>query len=90
MVSRSKSPHREQVPSWVTSGSLGSHARILDDKEVRQLLKQAVEQEGSQLAFAKRHSIDRTHLIFVLQGKRSLSEKILKVLGLRRVYTVDQ
>ena len=90
MVSRSKSPHREQVPSCVTSSSLGSYARILDDKEVRQLLKQAVEQEGSQLAFAKRHAIDRTHLIFVLQGKRSLSEKILKVLGLRRVYTVDQ
>jgi predicted transcriptional regulator len=90
MVSRSNPPHRKTSAELLASSNLGSDARILDDKEVRQLLKQAVELEGSQVAFAKRHGIDRTHLVLVLQGKRNFSETILKLLGLRRVYTADR
>jgi hypothetical protein len=85
MVSRRKPPDREDGKQQ----SRKSHARIFDDKEVLQLMRKAIELEGSQLAFAKRHAIDRTHLIYVLQGKRSLSEKFLKVLGLRKVYTAE-
>ena len=89
MVSRRKPPHRKTNAELLASSNLGSDARIFDEKEVLQLLKEAVELEGSQVAFAKRHALDRTHLIYVLKGERLLSEKFLKVLGLRKVYTAD-
>ena len=91
MVCRHK-PRRRRIPNveLPASSNLGSHARIFDEKEVLQLLRQAVELEGSQLAFAKRHAVDRTHLIYVLAGKRTLSDKFLKLLGLRKVYSVEQ
>jgi hypothetical protein len=53
-------------------------ARSRGEAGAVELLRQAVEVEGSQLAFAKRHALDRTHLIRVLQGKRTLSDKFLK------------
>jgi hypothetical protein len=39
---------------------LAIHSLIFDNDEVIQLLRAAVEREGSQNAFAKRHGIDRT------------------------------
>jgi len=69
---------------------LGSDARIFDDGEVVQLLRVAIEQEGSQMAFAKRHNINRAFLNEVVNGKRHASEPILKALGLRKVYALDQ
>ena len=85
MVSR-----RKPRIAKTASSNLGEVTReIFDDKDVLELLRKAIELEGSQLAFAKRHAIDRTYLIYVLQGKRSLSEKFLKVLGLRKVYTAE-
>jgi len=69
---------------------LGSDARIFDDGEVVQLLKVAIEQEGNQTAFAKRHGINRTLLNEVANGKRHASGPILKALGLRKVYALDQ
>jgi hypothetical protein len=69
---------------------LGSDARIFDDGEVVQLLRDAIEQEGSQIAFAKRHGINRTLLNEVVNGKRHASGPILKALGLRKVYALDQ
>jgi hypothetical protein len=86
---RRKRPHRKTAPKVLAKSNLGKHARILEEEEVLLLLRQAVEQEGSQLAFSKRHPVNRTHLNFVLQGKRALSEKFLKLLGLRKVYTAD-
>jgi hypothetical protein len=44
------------------AGDLGVSARVFSDNEVRQLLRAAVERAGSQVAFAKRHGIDRAHL----------------------------
>ena len=38
---------------------LGIHSLIFDNDEVIQLLRAAIEREGSQNAFAKRHGIDR-------------------------------
>jgi hypothetical protein len=69
---------------------LGSDARIFDDGEVVQLLRDAIEQEGTQMAFAKRHRINRTLLNAVVNGKRHASEPILKALGLHKVYAFDQ
>ena len=69
---------------------LGSDARIFDDDAVLQLLRVAIEQEGSQMAFAKRHGINRSLLNEVTKGKRHASGPILKALRLRKVYALDQ
>jgi len=61
--------------------------RILDDDEVRALLRAAVEREGNQVAFARRHGFDRAHLNMILSGKRGLSNKVIAALSLRKVYT---
>jgi hypothetical protein len=71
----------ELLPEPVTSG------RILDDDEVRALLRAAVEREGNQVAFARRHGLDRAHLNMILSGKRGLSDKVIALLSLRKVYT---
>lgn len=42
------------------------------------------------MAFAKRHGINRTLLNEVANGKRQVSGSILKALGLRKVYALDQ
>lgn len=62
---------------------------MFDDDDVRLFLKAAVEREGSQVAFARRHGLERTSLNMVLNGKRPVSEKIIKALGLRKVYTAQ-
>ena len=72
------------------AGDLGAPARIFNDKEVRQLLRAAVERAGSQMAFAKRRGVDRAHLNQVLKGKSRVSGSLLKCLGLRKSYTIDQ
>ena len=69
---------------------LGSEGRIFDDSEVVQLLKAAIDQEGNQMAFAKRHGINRTLLNEVANRKRRASGSILKALGLRKVYALAQ
>jgi hypothetical protein len=69
---------------------LGSDGRFFDDGEVIQLLRVAIEQDGNQMAFAKRHSINRTFLNEVVNGKRPASGSILKALGLHKVYAFDQ
>jgi hypothetical protein len=72
------------------AGELGTSARVFDDSEVRQLLRAAVEREGTQVAFAKRHRLDRTHLNQVLKGKSRIGRSVLKCLGLRKAYMIDQ
>jgi hypothetical protein len=73
--------------AWLASSNLGSHARIFDNGEVVQLLRAAVEREGSQLAFARRYDLERTQLNQILKGKRPVSANVVKALGLRKVYT---
>jgi hypothetical protein len=89
-VGRRKLSHRKTSAELLASSNLGSHARIFDEKEALELLRQAVDLEGSQLAFAKRHGLNRVHLVLVLHGKRILSDRFLKLLGFRKVYTADQ
>jgi glucokinase len=73
--------------AWLASSNLGSHALVFDDDEVVQLLRAAVEREGSQVAFAKRHDLERTLLNQILAGKRPVSVSVVEALGLRKVYT---
>lgn len=72
------------------AGEVGTSARVFDDSEVRRLLRAAVEREGTQVAFAKRHRLDRTHLNQVLKGKSRVGRSVLKCLGLRKAYVIDQ
>ena len=67
----------------------GSRGLILDDKDVLLLLRAAVEREGSISSFAKRHGLDRSNLSNMLSGKRSASGRLVKALGLRKVYIPD-
>jgi DNA-binding phage protein len=68
---------------------LGRHAIVFHDDEVVQLLRAAVEREGNQIAFARRHGLSRAHLNMILNGKRSVTEKVTKALGLRMVYVAE-
>jgi len=68
------------------SKGLGRVEFIFDDDDVLDLLRTAIEQEGSQVAFAQHHGIDRTYLSKVLSGKRPVGDAVAEVLGLRKVY----
>jgi hypothetical protein len=72
------------------AGDLGVPARVFNDKEMRQLLRAAVKRAGTQVAFAKRHGVDRAHLNQVLKGRSRVSGSLLKCLGLHKSYTIDQ
>jgi transcriptional regulator with XRE-family HTH domain len=62
---------------------LGAHSLVFDDDEVIQLLSAAVQREGTQDAFARRHGINRTHLNQILNGKKSVNATVMKALRLR-------
>jgi hypothetical protein len=68
------------------SSGLGRHTLVFENDDVTQLLRAAIEREGSQAAFAKRHGINRTYLNMVLSGKRPVTDAVAEVLGLRKVY----
>jgi hypothetical protein len=68
------------------SRNIGTYALTFDHDEVVQLLKAAVESEGSQVAYAKRHRLDRAYLNQILNGKKHASAAFLKALGLQNVY----
>jgi hypothetical protein len=72
--------------SLAHSSGLGRNAHIFDDDDIVQLLRTAIEREGSQLAFARRHGLNRSFVNMVVMGKRSPSKPIAKALGLCRVY----
>jgi len=75
--------------SAICSSNLGSYARVYDDDEVAVLVRAAIEDEGSQVTFARRHGIDRSCLNMALNGKRSLSRAVTEALGLRKVYIAE-
>jgi hypothetical protein len=72
--------------AFALSSGLGHEALVFGEDEIFQLLKAAVKHEGSQLAFAKRHGVNRTYLNMVLSGKRPASTPIAEALGLHKVY----
>ena len=60
-------------------------ALVLGTEDVVGLLRDAVEREGGQSAFAKHHGVNRTYLNMVLNGKRPVSDFIAEAAGLRKV-----
>ena len=73
-------------PIWTDRPDLGAYALTFDDAAAIQLLAAAVDREGNQVAFARRHGVDRSHLNQILKRKRGVNETVLKALGLRKVY----
>jgi hypothetical protein len=74
-------------PVGTNPSDFGHYALILDDSEVVELLKAEIEREGNQVVFARRHGLDRVYVNMVLNRKRRVGEKLIKALGLRKVYT---
>ena len=82
---------KRKITDLLASGNFGSRAGlILDDKDVLLLLRAAIKQEGGISAFAKRHGMGRSPLSSMLNGKRPVSSTLVKALGLRKVYALDQ
>jgi DNA-binding phage protein len=80
---------KREITELLASGNFGSHALILDDKDVRLLLRAAIEQEGGISAFARHHGLERSQLNNMLNGKRPISSPLVRALGLRTVYAPD-
>jgi hypothetical protein len=80
---------RNKPSEALDSSGLGFPAHVFDHDDVVYLLRAAVEREGSQAAFARRHGLERTQLNEVLNGKRSVSTAQAKALQLRKVYIAE-
>jgi hypothetical protein len=57
--------------SVLIANNLGRHALVFNEDDVVLMLRAAVEHEGSQVAFAKRHGLDRVLVNMILNGKKS-------------------
>jgi DNA-binding phage protein len=67
----------------------GHLAVVFEEDDLVRLLRAAVQREGGQTAFAKRHNVDRSRVNRILSGQLRASEAIAKALGLRRAYIAD-
>jgi hypothetical protein len=75
------------MPARRRTSNIGTYGLMFDHDEVVQLLRAAVEREGNQVAYAKRHGIDRAHLNQILNRKKHIvGPTFLNALGLRIVY----
>jgi hypothetical protein len=60
--------------------------KVFGEDDVVRLLRAAIEREGGQTAFAKRHGLDRSGVNMILHGKKRVNDSVAAALGLRRVY----
>lgn len=56
----------------------------MTEQEVIEMLKAAVDAAGGQRAFARLHGLSAGYVNDVLRGKRGLSDRILKTIGVKR------
>jgi hypothetical protein len=64
--------------------------RVLEPKEIAQLLRAEVKKAGSQGVWAKRAGVQRADVNKVIHQKRPASKKMIKALGLRIVVVKDR
>ena len=62
---------------------------VFEEDDLVGLLRDAVEREGGQTAFAKRYTVDRSRVNGILSRQLRSSEAIAKALGLRRAYIAN-
>jgi len=84
-----KSSRRLGVADLARETKLGNQVLALEEHEVVHLLRAAIEREGSQAAYARRHGLERTGINMVLNGKRPVSDAVMKALGLRKLYVPE-
>ena len=82
-------PRRPPAREMLLASELGHEGRFFDDRDVIHLLKLEIEREGNQGAFARHHGLDRSYVNHIVNGKRPISDAILKAVGLRKVYTAE-
>ena len=80
---------REVKQKTMLGNRMGRLAVVFDEDDLVRFLTAAVEREGGQTAFAKRHKVDRSRVNRILSRQLRASEAIAKALGLRRVYIRD-
>jgi hypothetical protein len=73
----------KRKPEIAFAGESGRQAVIFGEDDVVRLPRAAVEREGSQTAFARRHGIERTRVNAMLSGKRPITDSVADALGLR-------
>jgi DNA-binding phage protein len=78
---------KAEIAALLKSSDVGTRGLIIDDNGIIELLKGAIEREGSISAFARRHGLTRSQLTSILNRKRPVSSPLVKALGLRKVYT---
>jgi len=84
------SPMRREVkPKSMLAHQRGRLAIVFEEDDLVGLLRDAVEREGGQTAFAKRYTVDRSRVNGILSRQLRSSEAIAKALGLRRAYIAD-
>jgi len=81
--------HRKSNAELLASSNLGKNGRFFDGADVIELLREAVIREGSISAFAKRAGLHRADINNTLKGRLPVSRTLVKVLGLRKVYTAE-
>jgi DNA-binding phage protein len=84
-----KSPRRIGVVDLARETKLGTQVLAFDEHEVVQLLRAAIAREGSQTAYARRHGLERSGINMVLNGKRPVTDAVMKALGLRKLYVPE-
>jgi DNA-binding transcriptional regulator YdaS (Cro superfamily) len=62
----------------------------LSEKDILQMLQEAVDKAGSQSEWCRRHGISRPHLNKVLNGRKALSPSIRKALKIKTIYVREQ
>ena len=83
------SAHRKSNAELLASSNLGKSGRFFDGADVIELLREAVVREGGISAFAKRAGLHRADINNTLKGRLPVSRTLVKVLGLRKVYTAE-
>lgn len=61
----------------------------VSEQDVIRHLRAAIEESGSQSRFAAKHGFSKQYVSLVLSGDRTPSERLLAVLGIRRVLEVS-
>jgi DNA-binding phage protein len=88
-VAERGSPRRVSVVDLASESQLGRQVLAFNDDEAVGLLRAAIEREGSQAAYARRHGLERTGLNMILRKKRPVSDAVMKSLGLRKLYVSE-
>jgi hypothetical protein len=73
------------MQSMTNHKNSSDRGKMFEEDDVVRLLSAAIEREGGQTAFAKRHGLDRSGINMILHRKKRMNDSVA-ALRLRRVY----